>query len=200
MLKRALVFCLVLSFEATAAIEGLDYLKFKQQFDTGLPKNQVQVLQFFSYNCRHCYRLEKHLNYWLAGLPGEVKLVRVPVQFTPEDKTLATVYYVNRVHKLDSFAHSYLYQGVLKAAANNKKLDPFNFMQLISGVELNELRRTATGFIVRSELLGAMQLTKQYHIEAVPSFVVNGKYYTDPSLTGSYRRLLLVLNELVKKR
>jgi thiol:disulfide interchange protein DsbA len=50
---------------------------------------------------------------------------------------------------------------------------------------------------VQARLRQAMTLTQRYGIDGVPAIVVNGKYRTSGSLTGSYPNLIKVMESLV---
>ena len=41
----------------------------------------MEVIEFFSYACPHCYELQPHVLKWAAQLPANAAFVRVPVSF-----------------------------------------------------------------------------------------------------------------------
>ena len=51
-------------------------------------------------------------------------------------------------------------------------------------------------FAVKTKANKATQLQEAYKIEGVPSFGINGLYYTDGSLAGSNEKALQVINYL----
>lgn len=182
-----------------AILEGRDYIKYRSPIKPDIPKGHVQVLQFFSYRCSHCLELEKYVKYWHAGQDERVTIERVPVIFKAEDLAFAQVFYANRELDIENFGHKYLFRANLKTLKERKVLDPAKFIALISGFEQKIVERAMNNLLTRSHVLGARQNAKQFGVSGVPAFVINGKYYTDPSMAGSYGRAVNIVDYLVNK-
>jgi thiol:disulfide interchange protein DsbA len=56
-----------------------------------------------------------------------------------------------------------------------------------------------TSFSIQSKALRAKQLTRAYAISGVPAVIVDGKYRTSVSNTGSHAGLLSALDQLIKQ-
>src|SRR5580692_9835174 len=85
-------FALTTSVRASI-VAGHDYavLDVPQRQDT---KAKIEVIEFFSWGCPHCYEFYPLLNRWLATLPKDVSFRRVPVGLGhPEWDTLVRTYY-----------------------------------------------------------------------------------------------------------
>src|SRR6202050_5083484 len=68
---------------------------------------KIEVLEFFSWGCPHCYEFYPKLSRWLATLPKDHSFKRVPVGLGhPEWEALAKAYYALQstgdVDRLDS--------------------------------------------------------------------------------------------------
>jgi thiol:disulfide interchange protein DsbA len=77
-------------------VEGKDYKLVTPNMATVtniIPAGKVQVIEFFSYGCPWCYRLEPYLEKWLAHKPANVDFRRVPVVFESGWDTYAKAYY-----------------------------------------------------------------------------------------------------------
>ena len=52
---------------------------------------------------------------------------------------------------------------------------------------------------IETKFKQAFVMGQRYKITGVPAVIVNGKYMTSASLTGSYENLLKTINELIVK-
>ena len=74
-------------------VEGTDYRKLDPPQPTMSP-GKIEVIEFFSYMCPHCYEFHPLVTTWAAKLPKNVVFVRVPVGFNrPAWINLARAYY-----------------------------------------------------------------------------------------------------------
>ena len=88
----------------TEPIEGAEYQRLQnaQPTDTG---KKVEVLEFFWYNCPHCFAFEPSLTEWVKKRGDSIVFRRVPVgfrdSFVPQQKLYYTLEAMNRmdVHK-----------------------------------------------------------------------------------------------------
>ena len=54
---------------------------------------KVKVIEFFSYGCSWCYKLEPNIQKWLKTKPKDVEFIRVPVSFNQQWEIYAKAYY-----------------------------------------------------------------------------------------------------------
>jgi thiol:disulfide interchange protein DsbA len=64
------------------------------------------------------------------------------------------------------------------------------------GVSEEDFQSTWSSFEVNQKLRVAADLARRYSISSVPAIVVNGKYRTSASETGTYPRLIEAIDEL----
>ena len=62
-------------------VEGTHYTKLAQPVAVSTPSGKIEVIEFFSYGCPHCFALEPTLETWAKQLPPDVVFKRVPVGF-----------------------------------------------------------------------------------------------------------------------
>ena len=67
------------------------------------------------------------------------------------------------------------------------------------GVSAEDFKSTWGSFEVAQKMRVAEDLARRYGLSSVPLIVVNGKYRTSGSETGSYPKLLEVIDELVAR-
>jgi len=63
--------------------EGKDFHRLKQSVAVDVSAGQIEVLEFFSYTCPHCFHFEQPVKAWLKQKPANVVFKRVPVFFEP---------------------------------------------------------------------------------------------------------------------
>ncbi|MFA7318621.1 MAG: thiol:disulfide interchange protein DsbA/DsbL [Sulfuricella sp.] len=199
MMFAALCIGLLWSASARAELElGKQYtlVSLSQPTETG--KN-IEVLEFFSYACPHCHDLEPVLIPWVKKLPGDVTFRRIPAVFSDKWLILARLFYAaEALGQLDR-----LHPAIFNAM-HVDRLDLTNEKTLQQWVEKNGLdvkkfMETYNSFAVQGKAQRAKQLTRAYAISGVPALVVEGKYLTSASQTGSNEKLLPVLDDLIKK-
>lgn len=161
------------SFSASAQqqlTEGKHYVRLKtpQAVESG---NKIEVLEFFSYGCIHCYHLEEFLGPWAKAAPADVSFKRIPV-FQNE---FAKIYFT-----LDALGRDDLSIKVFKAIhdANAKLQSDKNFFDWAgnNGLDATKVKELWNSFSVNSKVNRAKTVAQNYGIEATPSVFVDGKY------------------------
>lgn len=76
---------------AAEPVEGKDYVLVKPVAPSSSEK--IEVVDFFSYTCGHCFRLSPLIEEWAKKIPADVTLVRSPVAWDESSEFLARVYF-----------------------------------------------------------------------------------------------------------
>ena len=198
----ALFAAAVLSLSAVAApeeaFEGTDYTRVSvpQPVATG---KKIEVLEFFWYRCPHCNALEPVLNAWLKKLPKDAHIRRVPAAFRPDWVPGAKLYYtLEQMGLLDRLHHK-----VFDAyhVENLNLNDPAVLGDWVArqGVDRKKFESIYNSFSIQSKVMQGTRLASAYGITGVPTFIVDGKFMTAESMTGSEPRLFEVLDQLIAK-
>ena len=161
--------------------------------------SKIEVREFFSYICPHCFHLQPAVDSWLKKQPSYVDFVRTPVTFLPHAKALARAYYVEQaLGKVDQ-----MNDAIFNAI--HKDHDPiFNQDALAEfftkyGVKKTDFDQLYNSFGVSTKLRQADAMAQDYQIQGVPSFVVNGKYLVLRDHLRSNEQMLDVVDFLVNK-
>jgi len=179
--------------------EGRDYATINPPAPTEAT-GKVEVTEFFSYQCSHCYQFEPTLAKWVKGtMPKDVAFRRVPVVFRDSWAPTAKIYYtlealgeVERLH-LETFDAMHFEridlnnEKTLEGWVAKKGLDPKKFMDIYRS------------FAVQSKITRAKQLTDAHGIQGVPAMAVDGKYRSSSTFNGTYEELLKVVDGLIAK-
>ena len=204
MFTRALAFfaAAVLSLSAVAApeeaFEGKDYttVSVPQPVATG---KKIEVLEFFWYRCPHCSALEPGLEAWLRKLPKDAQIRRVPAVFRDDWMPGAKIYYT--LEQLGQLGR--LHRKVFDAyhVENLNLNDPAVLGEWVTkqGVDRKKFEAIYNSFSTQSKVMQGTRLATAYGITGVPTFIIDGKYITAESMTGSEPRLFEVLDQLIAK-
>ncbi len=181
-----------------AAFEGHDYtlLKNPQPVATG---NKIEVLEFFWYRCPHCFQLEPGLDKWVKTLPRDVQVRRVPTVFREDWMPGAKIYYTLEQMGLLGTLHNKVFNAYHLEHLNLN--DPAVLGSWIAkqGVDRKKFEAIYHSFSIQAKATQGAKLSQNYGITGVPAFVVDGKYSTSMSMTGSEPRLFEVLDQLIDK-
>lgn len=143
---------------------------------------QVEVIEFFSYGCSHCSRLDNPLNDWIKKQGTNIKVRRVPVVFGDHMETQQRFYFTLQVLNKESFLRDIIfkeihtkhvelgaYEEVLKFAVSNG-IDKERFIAAYSSVQVRDLVKQAD------------TMQRIYKIHSIPTIIVDGKFLINPDL------------------
>lgn len=202
-LFMAILLTALLSHSVTAAIdEGIEYKRISPAQPT-ITKNKIEVVELFWYGCPHCYHFEPVLKEWLAKQSDNVVFYRVPAVFNAAWGLHARAFYTAKAlglfddEKLNFHGAFFDEIHKHKKRLNNKKALRAFFARF--GVSAQDFNDTFDSFSVNTKYNRAVELSKRYQIEGVPTLIVNGKYRTDGPMAGGRKGILKVLDFLIKK-
>jgi protein dithiol oxidoreductase (disulfide-forming) len=176
---------------------GVNYKELEPQpTQTG---DKIEVLEFFWYGCPHCYHFEPYISAWKKTMPDNVEFIRVPAIFRPDWEIQAKAYYALSVMGVIEDLHGKIFDAIHKDKKPLNTLDAIADFVAQNGVDKKTFLSEYNSFVVDSMTRKAKKKMLAYHIEGVPSIVVNGKYLTTGSMAGSYENLVKVIDWLVAK-
>jgi thiol:disulfide interchange protein DsbA len=158
---------------------------------------KIEVIEFFSYACGHCYTLEPFLESWERKLPADVVFKRVPGVGSSAWTELGKIYYAfEAMGKLDTL-HRKAFDAVHKENLNLANAKTRYEWIAKQGVDAAKFQEVEKSFSVQSKLKRAGQLMGSYKVDGVPMLVVNGKYVTSASHAGGATNVVPVLENLI---
>ena len=161
--------------------------------------SKVEVREFFSYTCPHCFETEPLVTEWKKTIGDDVHFVQTHVTFLRNAESLARAFYIAQAKGMLDKTHQPLFDAIHKhreplftvpALANFYKkygLDPKEFNELYSS------------FGISTKVRQADALSRDYGITGVPSFTVNGKYQILRSNLKNNLETFKVIDYLVAK-
>ncbi|MCX7193512.1 MAG: thiol:disulfide interchange protein DsbA/DsbL [Proteobacteria bacterium] len=192
-LKRLFVAAaLLLCGTAFAAVQGKDYTLQNPVQPTSTKK--VEVLEFFFYECSHCFHLHPFLATWEKTMPGDVELTFVPTIFRDSTEPLARTYYtlesMGKIKQLDDV----IYRAIHEKQVGLYDLDTIAAFVSSNGVDRVKFTADYNSFTVNSKIVRAKQMIRSYGIDGTPTLIVDGKY----KITGLQPAdTIRVLNEVI---
>lgn len=160
---------------AFAAAElGKDYTLLNPQQPTSTRK--IEVLEFFFYECGHCFHLHPLLAAWEKKMPKDVEITYVPTMFRDSTEPLARTYYalqgLGQIKQLDDI----IYQGIHVQGAGLYDLQSISDFLGKNGVDRTKFGAAYNSFSVQSKVARAKQMLRSYNIQGTPTLIVDGKY------------------------
>ena len=197
------IFILIMMLLATNAFaksyqEGAAYEKVRPPVSTTTSGKTIEVVELFWYGCPHCFQFEPKLHKWLKTKPKNVTFVRVPATFRPLWKLHARAYYTAEVLGVVDKVHKPLFDTYHLERNRLEKEDKIRKLFIKHGVKGSDFDDVFHSFAVETKLARAIDLTRRYGINGVPSMVVNGKYRTAEK-GGGHPPMLDVVDYLIKK-
>lgn len=166
------------------------------QVDTGA---KIEVAEYFSYTCPHCYSLEPAMEQWVKTLPKDVEFRRQPTVFSRSWAPGARIYYALETLGELPRLHGKVFQAIHDDRVNlNDEAVLLDWMAK-QGVDRKKLQDALNSFTVQSKVKRAEQLSRESKISGVPAVIVDGKYMTSASLTGSVESMFAALDQLIQK-
>ena len=191
----AVLLCM-LAAPAYAQVENQDYKKLNpvQPLATA---DKVEVIEFFSYACPHCFAMQPHIEKWAAALPKDVTFKRVPVSFGRREwGQLSRAHYALEATGDLARLEDALFEGIHKDHRPLFDEDALAAWAGEHGVDASKFRAAFESPGVSARTMRAEQLSRLYTINSVPSVVVDGKYLARGK---THEEMLQIARQLVDK-
>lgn len=160
--------------------------------------NKVSVVEFFSYGCPWCYRLEPALETWVEDHTKQIEFSRVPVVFEQGWEIYAKAYYILKELKLENKLTKPLFEAVQQKQITSE--DELKKFFLEHGVDEKTYVSAANSPVIDNETRQAAQAMSDYRIEYVPTVIVAGKYKAHIGMVdGDSDKFMELIYFLVKK-
>ncbi|MDD4888236.1 MAG: thiol:disulfide interchange protein DsbA/DsbL [Thiomonas sp.] len=194
-LKGLVLFAaIVLGSTALAAPQlGRDYTLLNPAQPTATKK--IEVLEFFFYECGHCFHLHPYLAQWEKTMPADVAITFVPTMFRVSTEPLARTYFalesMGKIKQMDDA----LYQAIHVKQMGLYDLDSIGAFVSRNGVDRKKFAANYQSYTVDRKVIHAKQMLRSYAIDGTPTLIVDGKY----KITGLQPAdTIRVLNEVIE--
>ncbi|HYD78947.1 MAG TPA: thiol:disulfide interchange protein DsbA/DsbL [Paucimonas sp.] len=152
---------------------------------------KVEIVEFFSYHCPHCYTLDPTLNDWVKKRKDDIVFKRVHVAWgEPGSATekmlsgLQRAFYTLEVMGKGEELHKKIFDAIhaeRQALYNEDAIVKFLVKQ---GIDKQKYLDTANSFTVQSKIQRARQAFASFNLDSVPNIVIDGRFVTSPGLAS----------------
>jgi len=142
------------------------------------PSGKIEVLEFFFYECGHCFHLHPLLAKWDKSKAADVEISYVPTMFRSTTEPLARTYYalqgMGQIARLDDL----IYKAIHEQQIGLYDLDSIAAFLAKNGVDRSGFESAYNSFSVASKVNHAKQmiLPSAYNIQGTPTLIVDGRY------------------------
>ncbi len=180
-------------------VEGTHYVRLGQPAPVAAAAGKVEVVEFFSYGCPHCFALEPLLEEWLKKLPADVAFRRMPVGFNASFTAFQTLYFgLEAMGKVEQ-VHKRIFTAIhVQRQRLDREADQIAFLNA-NGVDGAQWAKMSKDFHASTKAKQAAKLVETYKIDGVPALGVHGRFYTAASMAGDHGRALAVTDFLIQR-
>lgn len=166
--------------------EGTHYAVLEVPVKTRNP-DMVEVTEYFSYGCPHCYSFEPLIQQWKEALPADVEFNRTPAIWRVTGYELyARTYYTALALGVLEEVHVPLFNAIHGERRRILDLEAMAGFMAEHGVDPVEFIKTYTdSFGVKAQYQQAIARQRIYRSGGVPALIVNGKYRVEASMVGN---------------
>lgn len=160
--------------------------------------NKVEVFEFFSYGCPHCFHFEPELKAWEKANASKVSVMRSPVIFPGTrwgEAFFAEIYYTLEAMGQLGALHEAVFEAVQNKGMNfgdDKILNGWLSERKINPTQFAETRKS---FGVQAKINDAKKRMNEGGVDSTPQLIVAGKYRILPA--SSFKRMLEVADLLI---
>lgn len=184
--------------QGTGPVEGRDYVRLSTP--VAVPAGgKIDVVEFFSYGCPHCYSFEPMLDQWIKRLPADVAFRRIPATFNAPFEGYARLFYALEAQGLTETLHKRVFAAIhVQRQRLDKETDIAAFVSA-NGGDGAKVVDALKSFGVATKVRQAKQAAEAYKIDGVPTLGIHGRWFTSGSLTGGNDKALLVAEHLIQR-
>ncbi|WP_092484184.1 thiol:disulfide interchange protein DsbA/DsbL [Candidatus Ichthyocystis hellenicum] len=157
----------------------------------------VTVQEFFWYSCPHCYSIDPEFEKWTHSLPKDVKVEIIPAVANIYWRKMATLYYTLQDLGQLSKLHKKIFEAQHLSHVNLYDPDILKKFLTENKISWEKYQKVANSFGVTVRVKRSEDLVKNYGIEGVPAFVINGRYRVSVETAGSEKELLKAVSKTI---
>lgn len=166
-----------LAFAAPAAVEGTDYALVQDARPYQALGGKIEVAEVFAYWCGHCADFQPMVDAWKRKLPGNVRLIYVPLP-SGRDDAFARGYFAASDAKALDRTHASLFRAVhdQKSVPSNPSTGELAAFYAQHGLNAARMQAAMDSPAMAERIAQARQFAVRSGVEGTPSLVINGRY------------------------
>lgn len=160
---------------------------------------KIEVMEFFSYGCIHCYNFDPGLSDWIEANIDKINFVRMPVVSNDYWRILGRNYYtMDKLGIVDEY-HLPFFREIHEVKRNFASLNRLGDYFDGKGTTAEEYRQVFSSPEISRKIAVADQMARRLQVASVPTIIVHGKYMIHPTRSVGTARMLEVMDFLVEK-
>jgi|TARA_B100000315_G_scaffold244365_1_gene268828 thiol:disulfide interchange protein DsbA len=178
--------------------EGTHYIELTIAIRSRNP-NKIEVTEYFSYGCPHCYQLDPIVESWKRNLASDVDFNRTPAMWNKDYQVYAQTYYAAEAMGVIDKIHTALFKAIHDE--RRRLTDPQAMAMFFGEFDIDPINfaKVYQSFGVRASVQQAEARGRAYRASGVPAFIVNGKYRVDSTQYIDHVEMLKIVSFLVAK-
>ena len=185
--------------QAQAYRSGSDYLTLDKSAPTEAPAGQVEVVEFFWYNCPHCNAFEPQFEAWAKKVPKDVYIRRAPVAFRADFEPQQRLYFVlEGLGKIEEL-HGKVFNAIHVEKQTLNTAEQITAWAEKHGIPKAKFLEIYNSFSVATKARKSTQLQDSYAVDGVPALGISGRYFTSGTQAKTLERSLKVTDYLIEQ-
>lgn len=184
--------------EASQPVEGRDFSVVSPAQPTSPDK--VEVIEFFSYKCPHCFHFAPALDAWSRKLPKDVSFTResVAIGIAPWMAAARTFYTLQALGKLDAL-DSAIFKAIHEQGQRFEDLPGISAWMAQQGIAAGDFRNAYESFGVETKVKRGDTLSRTFRIPSIPTVIIDGKYLVAIASNVEYSVQLATIDALIAR-
>jgi thiol:disulfide interchange protein DsbA len=164
------------------------------------PAGKIEVVEFFSYACIHCYKLHPLAKAWAAAQPADVVFRRIPVTFDrPPMVPLAKLFYT-----LEATGQLGAHDDAVFAAIHDQGQSLMTEEAVLAwvaarGVDMTAFRKVWDAPETMAKVTRGADLARGYKVNGTPALYAAGRWQVNLDAATGYDHLMTLTGQLVDK-
>ncbi len=144
----------------------------------------VEVTEFMSFYCGHCYAFERSIPVIRGNFPGKVKWRIVPIYWGNGSPKPGEAYLLAEDAGKGEQMKKALFRAYFAEKKDIGKVEVIEEIAADLGLGFDFSRKLRSGEKA-GEIRKALEMAKAYNVDATPTIIIAGNLMTDPSLSDS---------------
>jgi len=191
--------------ELSKAIQNNYLVKEQTQQDC----SQSQIIEFFSYSCPACYKIESKVSEFKNSIKNndKIKFKKLPVVFHENWLNAAKLYFTVKKLDLGDKFNDYAFNTIHNNSSYTitefdirKMIDNFNLQHPKEKIDGRKFSDVFKSNIINRDVKQSMRLFYALNLKSSPVFVINGKYIVSPQNFNDLNTMFKVIKNLAESQ
>lgn len=179
---------------------GIDYLILEGELKRA-DTEKIEVVEYFSYGCVHCFRFERHIKNWLETINEDVEFAREAVVMRESAIPYARAFYAAEELEVTEKIHDLMFRTIHTERTSMRSDDRLStFFEEQAEIEPEEFLDVLYSETVGERILATHEdfgVVGRASVASTPQIVVDNRYVVTTRTAGSQARIFKIVDFLV---